>query len=106
MSTSLGQLDGFPPAQRPSTGYKREDALWKYRTDMERVHRVLIQLHAITLSYTVSLKVVDLFPEMMLRDILDTCNKSLALYIPLRRHCRALHYLVANYMYHWWFCLY
>ncbi|KAH7109941.1 hypothetical protein EDB81DRAFT_849259 [Dactylonectria macrodidyma] len=42
---------------------------------------------------------------MGVADVLDTCNKSVAVYVPfpLRPHCRAIHYVVDNYLYRRWF---
>ncbi|KAF7558220.1 hypothetical protein G7Z17_g204 [Cylindrodendrum hubeiense] len=107
MPIPLGQSDGHPPEERPSTGYTREEALWRIRTDMEGVHRHLVHLHAVTLSYIASLKAASAgqIPDMGVADVLDTCNKSVAVYVPfpLRLHCRAIHHAVNNYLYRRWF---
>lgn len=97
----------LPPSWWPPTGYTREEALWKYRTDMEGAHRVQVRVRAIINSYRAPLGTPGPIPDMEVSDVLDCCNKSVAVYVPLLTgeypNERALHPLVHNYLYHRWF---
>ncbi|KPM42071.1 hypothetical protein AK830_g4472 [Neonectria ditissima] len=104
MSASQDQSEGFPPYnQRPSQGYTREETLWVARTMMEGYHRALTRLFAVTLAYRVPLKVAGQFPPMTVSEVLDTCNKSVALYFVPRRRPTIRLIVLHNYIYRRWF---
>ncbi|KPM42375.1 hypothetical protein AK830_g4195 [Neonectria ditissima] len=102
--TEHSELNGLPPTSRPQAGYTREEALWRYRTDLEGEHRHLSRLRAATIPYRTPLGGSPI-PDMDVADVLDACNKSVAVYIPPPRvgRCDAMYLLFHNYLYRRWF---
>lgn len=103
MPIPQGSSYGIPPVDRPSTGYTRDEALWFIRTNMEAYHRHMIHLFGVTLHYRAWLKNINHLPEMTISEVLDTGNKSVALYVPIGPHFSALSQVLHNYIYRRWF---
>ncbi len=103
MAVSRSDAAPRPFPERPLSEYSRSELLWDMRTTSEGFHRHMIHHHAVQLTYLLSLQKLDSLPDMSFRDFIDTCNKSVPIYIPDSTNSRILHIVLHNYVYRRWF---
>ncbi|KAL7925001.1 hypothetical protein ACQKWADRAFT_330612 [Trichoderma austrokoningii] len=89
--------------RRPFEQAGKEYFLWKIRSEREGIHRSQIFVAAVMLTYSPSILRIDNLPPMDVDDFHDTCNKSVALYIPRYRKWSLLYTVLHNYVYGRWF---
>lgn len=93
-----------PQPHRRSIGeLTRDEILWDFRTALEAGHRHDIHLRGVMLTYMPSVRDVNRLPEMTVSDFLDTCNKSVPIYIRRGPQWRLLSTVLHNYIYRRWF---
>ncbi|KAI1650574.1 uncharacterized protein F4817DRAFT_328150 [Daldinia loculata] len=86
------------PLGNLSDEFTRDEALWKWRTGMEKSYKNTSYLHSTTLLYSPSLQDIDCLPDV--GDFLDTCNKTVPVYITIDTvKCRLLLTVLHNYIY-------
>ncbi|PNY26145.1 Uncharacterized protein TCAP_03924 [Tolypocladium capitatum] len=88
-------------SDKPYSECTREEILWYLRTDLEGEHRHSIHFYMHT--YTPSVRDINRLPEMSISDFLDTCNKSVPVYIPPFDQRLLLSQVLHNYIYRRWF---
>ncbi|KAI0008462.1 hypothetical protein F4779DRAFT_586939 [Xylariaceae sp. FL0662B] len=93
----------LPPPAKPLEEYTKDEILWLLRTELEGDHRHKIHLGAIRLHYLPSVRDVDHLPEMDILEFLDTCNKSVPVYILRGPQWRLFGQVLHNYIYRRWF---
>ncbi|KAK2612589.1 hypothetical protein QQS21_001360 [Conoideocrella luteorostrata] len=80
-----------------------DQLLWYERTDEEGSHRHCIHLHAVMLTYEPSMKNATNLPAMSISQFVDTCNKSIPIYIIPCPKVQILKIVLHNYIYRRWF---
>src|SRR5687768_1154115 len=90
---------------QPLEECSRDELLWTIRTGLEGHHRHMIHLYAVILLYRPLIQHLDTqpLPEMSITDFLDTCNKSVPVYILLGQKANLLTIVLHNYIYRRWF---
>jgi hypothetical protein len=77
--------------------------LWDLRAELEGGHRHSIHLWGGMNTYMPSVRDINYLPEMTITDFLDTCNKSVPVYILRDYRWRLLSIVLPNYIYGLWF---
>ncbi len=81
----------------------RDELLFLWRTGKEASHRHFTHLYAIQLTYMPSVLNIDQFPAMSVTDFIDTCNKSVPIYIIPSPNGLLLRMVLHNFIYRRWF---
>jgi hypothetical protein len=79
--------------------------LWFCRTAAKRSHRHLLFLHSVMHDYRPLVRNINHL-KLTLNEFLDTCNKSVPVYILRRPRVRLLRTVLYNYIHRQWFCPY
>ncbi|KAH8893872.1 hypothetical protein GQ53DRAFT_745307 [Thozetella sp. PMI_491] len=90
-------------ASRDPRQFTRDEFLWDLRSDAEGDHRYATYRYAVQLTYMPSVLHIDHLPEMSATDFVDTCNKSVPIYLTPSRNARLLRMVLHNYIYRRWF---
>ncbi|KAL7948524.1 hypothetical protein V8C42DRAFT_314740 [Trichoderma barbatum] len=98
-----GKLLG--PDKRPLTEVTRDELLWFLRTEHEGAHRSNIAYPAVIYSYSASARdaAAGCLPDMPKHHWVDTCNKSVPIYIIPSGRWLLLRVVLHNYIYRRWF---
>jgi hypothetical protein len=90
-------------SQQPSSDSTRDDMLWDLRTQLEGGHRHVIHLWGVMNTYMPRVRDINHLPEMTVTDFVDTCNKSVPVYIIKDNQWCLLSIVLHNYIYRRWF---
>ncbi|KAI0157156.1 hypothetical protein GGR52DRAFT_565506 [Hypoxylon sp. FL1284] len=89
--------------KKPDGEFTKEERLWLLRTGLEGGHRMCIQRYSVAMPYRPSVKDIDHLPEMEDSDFIDTCSKSVPVYMVPHPQGLAIRQTLHNYIYRRWF---